>query len=47
MLPLTFAVPPVPEHPLTGLIDVFSVYPSVKQAVSGAKLARPMPVPAL
>jgi anti-anti-sigma factor len=32
---------------ITGLIDVFSVYPSVKQAVSGAKLARPMPVPAL
>jgi len=30
----------------TGLIDVFSVYPSVKQAVSGAKLARPLPAPA-
>jgi len=32
---------------ITGLIDVFSVYPSVKQAVSGAKLARPLPAPAL
>jgi anti-anti-sigma regulatory factor len=32
---------------ITGLIDIFSVYPSVKQAVSGAKLARPIPVPAL
>src|ERR1700751_4258964 len=31
---------------ITGLIDVFSVYPSVKQAVSGAKLARPLPAPA-
>jgi anti-anti-sigma regulatory factor len=31
---------------ITGLIDVFSVYPSVKQAVSGAKLARPLPTPA-
>ena len=31
----------------TGLIDVFSVYPSVKQAVSGARLARPLPAPAL
>jgi anti-sigma B factor antagonist len=32
---------------ITGLIDVFSVYPSVKQAVTGAKLARPLPSPAL
>jgi len=32
---------------ITGLIDVFWVYPSVKQAVSGAKLARPLPAPAL
>jgi anti-sigma B factor antagonist len=32
---------------ITGLIDVFSVYPSVKQAVSGARLARPQPAPAL
>lgn len=32
---------------ITGLIDVFAVYPSVKQAVSGAKLARPLPAPAL
>jgi len=32
---------------ITGLIDVFSVYPSVKQAVSGAKLARPLPAPVL
>lgn len=32
---------------ITGLIDVFSVYPCVKQAVSGAKLARPVPDPAL
>jgi anti-sigma B factor antagonist len=31
----------------TGLIDVFSVYPSVKQAVSGARQARPLPAPAL
>jgi anti-sigma B factor antagonist len=31
---------------ITGLIDVFSVYPSVKQTVSGAKLARPLPAPA-
>jgi anti-sigma B factor antagonist len=31
----------------TGLIDVFSVYPSVKQAVRGARLARPLPAPAL
>lgn len=31
----------------TGLIDVFSVYPSVKQAVRAAKLARPLPAPAL
>jgi anti-sigma B factor antagonist len=27
---------------ITGLIDVFSVYPSVEQAVSGARLARPL-----
>jgi anti-sigma B factor antagonist len=32
---------------ITGLIDVFSVYPSVKKAVSGAKLARLQPAPAL
>ena len=32
---------------ITGLIVVFSVYASVKQAVSGAKLARPLPVPAV
>jgi anti-sigma B factor antagonist len=32
---------------ITGLIDVFSVYPSVKHAVSGAKLARPLQAPAL
>ncbi|HET7245140.1 MAG TPA: STAS domain-containing protein [Streptosporangiaceae bacterium] len=32
---------------ITGLINVFSVYPSVKQAVSDAKLARPLPAPAL
>jgi anti-sigma B factor antagonist len=32
---------------ITGLIDVFSVYPSVKRAVRGAKLARPLPAPAL
>jgi anti-sigma B factor antagonist len=32
---------------ITGLIDVFSVYPSVKRAVSGAKLACPLPAPAL
>lgn len=32
---------------ITGLIDVFSVYPSVEQAVSSAKLARPRPTPAL
>ena len=32
---------------ITGLIDVFSVYPSVKQAVRAAKLARPLPAPAL
>jgi anti-sigma B factor antagonist len=32
---------------ITGLIDVFAVYPSVKQAVSGAKLARPLPAPAV
>lgn len=31
----------------TGLIDVFSVYPSVKHAVRAAKLARPLPAPAL
>jgi anti-sigma B factor antagonist len=31
----------------TGLIDVFSVYPSVKKAVRGAKLARLLPAPAL
>ena len=31
----------------TGLIDVFSVYPSVEQAVSSARLARPLPTPAL
>lgn len=31
----------------TGLIDVFSVYPSVEQAVSSARLARPRPTPAL
>jgi anti-sigma B factor antagonist len=27
---------------ITGLIDVFSVYPSVEQAMSGARLARPL-----
>jgi anti-sigma B factor antagonist len=32
---------------ITGLVDVFSVYPSVKQAVRAAKLARPLPAPAL
>jgi anti-anti-sigma factor len=32
---------------ITGLIDVFSVYPSVEQAVSSARLARPWPAPAL
>ena len=32
---------------ITGLIDVFSVYPSVKQAVRAAKLACPLPAPAL
>jgi anti-sigma B factor antagonist len=32
---------------ITGLIDAFSVYPSVKQAVRAAKLARPLPAPAL
>ena len=32
---------------ITGLIDVFSVYPSVEQAVSSAILARPRPTPAL
>jgi hypothetical protein len=32
---------------ITGLIDGFSVYPSLKQAVSDAKLARPLPAPAL
>jgi anti-sigma B factor antagonist len=32
---------------ITGLIDVFSVYPSVKQAVSSARLTRSLPVPAL
>jgi anti-sigma B factor antagonist len=32
---------------ITGLIDVFSVYPSVKQAVRAAKLARPLPAPAV
>ena len=32
---------------ITGLIDVFSVYPSVKQAVRAAELARPLPAPAL
>jgi anti-sigma B factor antagonist len=31
----------------TGLIDVFSVYPSVKRAVSGAKVARLRPAPAV
>jgi anti-anti-sigma factor len=32
---------------ITGLIDVFSVYSSVEQAVSSARLTRPLPVPAL
>jgi anti-sigma B factor antagonist len=32
---------------ITGLINVFSVYPSVEQAVSSARLARPRPAPAL
>ena len=32
---------------ITGLIDVFSVYPSVEQAVSSARLGRPRPTPAL
>ena len=32
---------------VTGLIDVFSVYPSVKQAVRAANLTRPLPAPAL
>jgi anti-sigma B factor antagonist len=32
---------------ITGLIEVFSVYPSVNQAVRAAKLARPLPAPAL
>jgi hypothetical protein len=27
---------------MAGLIGVFSVYPSVEQAVTGAKLARPL-----
>jgi anti-sigma B factor antagonist len=47
-LPLT-----APQHQvrrvleITGLIDVFTVYPNVTQAVSGAQLARPLPAPAL
>jgi anti-sigma B factor antagonist len=32
---------------VTGLIDVFSVYPSVAEAVIGAKLAQPVPVAAM
>jgi len=32
---------------ITGLIDVFSVYSSVEQAVSAAALAHPVPAPAL
>ena len=32
---------------ITGLIDVFAVYPCVKQAVSGTKLARPLLAPQL
>jgi anti-anti-sigma factor len=32
---------------VTGLLDVFSVYPSVKQAVRAANLTRPLPAPAL
>jgi anti-sigma B factor antagonist len=32
---------------ITGLIDVFSVYPSVKEAVSGTRTACPLPAPAL
>jgi anti-sigma B factor antagonist len=32
---------------ITGLTDVFTVYPSVKQAVSGAKLVRPLSAPAV
>jgi anti-sigma B factor antagonist len=31
---------------ITGLIDVFSVYPGVKHAVRGGKLARPLAAPA-
>lgn len=32
---------------ITGLIDVFSVYPSVKKAKRGARAARPLLAPAL
>jgi anti-sigma B factor antagonist len=32
---------------ITGLIDVFTVYASVKQAVSGAQPARPVSAPAV
>jgi anti-sigma B factor antagonist len=32
---------------ITGLIDVFSVYPSVKKALRGTRMARPLPAPAL
>jgi len=32
---------------MAGLIGVFSVYPSVKLAVTGARLARPLPAAAL
>jgi anti-sigma B factor antagonist len=32
---------------VTGLIDVFSVYPTVEQAVSGTRLARPLSAAAL
>ena len=47
---LPLAAPQQPVRQIleaTGLIDVFSVYPSVKQAVRAAKLARPLPAPAL
>lgn len=42
-----------PQHQIrrvlqsTGLIDLFTVYPSVTQAVSCAQLAHPLPAPAL
>ena len=47
---LSLAAPQQQVHrvlEITGLIDIFTVYPSVKQAVSGANLARPLPAPAV